>query len=80
MQNLPVHDKHNNNAFMKNAPEGSFGHTGFTGTSISVVPSQNVSIIILIHRQQMGLLPTKEYYNVNPIREQIFKLVQEAYH
>ena len=70
----------NNNAFMKNAPEGSFGHTGFTGTSISVVPSQNVSIIILIHRQQMGLLPTKEYYNVNPIREQIFKLVQEAYH
>jgi hypothetical protein len=27
------------NSFMKNGPEGSFGHTGFTGTSISVVPS-----------------------------------------
>ena len=68
------------NAFMKNAPAGSFGHTGFTGTSISVVPSQHLSIIILIHRQQMGLLPTGEYYNVNPIREQVFKIVQESYH
>ena len=26
------------NSFMKNGPEGTFGHTGFTGTSISVIP------------------------------------------
>ena len=26
-------------SFMKNAPAGSFGHTGFTGTSIAAVPS-----------------------------------------
>ena len=66
------------NSFMKNAPEGSFGHTGFTGTSISVIPSQELSIIILINRQQMGLLPSNEYYNVNPIRLEIFKIVQES--
>jgi len=65
------------NSFMKDAPEGSFGHTGFTGTSISVVPSKNVSIILLINRQQMGLNSKKEYYNVNGIRAKIFKAVME---
>jgi serine-type D-Ala-D-Ala carboxypeptidase len=65
------------NSFMKNGPEGSFGHTGFTGTSISVVPSQGISIILLINRQQMGLLPSGEYYNVNSIRARVFKAVME---
>jgi CubicO group peptidase (beta-lactamase class C family) len=63
------------NAFMKNGPEGTFGHTGFTGTSITVVPSQNLSIILLINRQQMGLISGKEYYNVNSIRAQVFEAV-----
>ncbi|WP_295672212.1 serine hydrolase [uncultured Mucilaginibacter sp.] len=61
------------NSFMKNGPEGTFGHTGFTGTSICVVPSTGVSIILLINRQQMGLIENKEYYNVNAIRAQVFK-------
>lgn len=65
------------NSFMKNGPEGTFGHTGFTGTSITVVPSKDVSIILLINRQQMGLLPSGEYYNVNPIRAQVFKAVMD---
>jgi CubicO group peptidase (beta-lactamase class C family) len=63
------------NSFMKNGPEGTFGHTGFTGTSICVVPSKDVSIILLINRQQMGLADNKEYYNVNSIRAQVFKAV-----
>ncbi len=63
------------NSFMKNGPEGTFGHTGFTGTSIAVVPSKDISIILLINRQQMGLINDKDYYNVNPIREQVFKAV-----
>jgi len=61
------------NAFMRGGPEGTFGHTGFTGTSISVVPSKQLSIILLINRQQMGLLDDKTYYNVNSIRDQVFK-------
>jgi CubicO group peptidase (beta-lactamase class C family) len=63
------------NSFMKNAPEGTFGHTGFTGTSITIMPDKNTSIILLINRQQMGLINNKEYYNVNPIRQEIFKAV-----
>ena len=59
-------------SFMKNAPEGSFGHTGFTGTSIAVIPKHHVSVILLINRQNMGLLNTGEYYNVNPIRQAVF--------
>ncbi|RTL50967.1 MAG: hypothetical protein EKK39_08535 [Sphingobacteriales bacterium] len=64
-----------NDRFMKNAPEGSFGHTGFTGTSIVVVPQYHTSIILLINRQHMGLLPTGKYFDVTPIRQQIFRAV-----
>ncbi len=63
------------NPVIKNGPEGSFGHTGFTGTSIAVVPEDGISIILLINRQQTGLLGGKEYYNVSPIRQQIFQAV-----
>ncbi len=69
----------NQNAFMKNASEGTFGHTGFTGTSICVVPKDNISIVLLINRQNVGLSPSKDYFNVNPIREQIFKTVMKYY-
>ncbi len=63
------------NSFMKNGPDGSFGHTGFTGTSISVIPRFNISVILLINRQNMGLLSSGDYYNVNPVRQEIFKAV-----
>lgn len=66
-----------NSAIIKNAPKGSFGHTGFTGTSIAVVPKYDISIILLINRQNMGLLKTKSYYNLNPVREKVFKVVME---
>jgi CubicO group peptidase (beta-lactamase class C family) len=62
-------------SFMKDAPEGSFGHTGFTGTSITVIPAEKISIILLINRQNTGLLEDGEYYNVNPIRLQVFDAV-----
>jgi serine-type D-Ala-D-Ala carboxypeptidase len=65
------------NSFMKNAPEGSFGHTGFTGTSITVIPRERISIILLINRQNIGLLKNGEYYNVNSIRLQVFNTVSK---
>ena len=64
-----------NNSFMKNGPEGTFGHTGFTGTSISVIPKYNLSVILLINRQNTGLLNSGEYYNVNPIRQKVFSAI-----
>ena len=62
-------------AVIKDGPAGTFGHTGFTGTSIAVVPSLNLSIILLINRQNMGLLSSGYYYNPNSIRKEIFKAV-----
>lgn len=63
------------NSFMKNGPAGSFGHTGFTGTSIAVVPALHLSILILINRQNVGLQANGVYYNPNPIRQGIFESV-----
>ena len=63
------------NSFMKDAPSGTYGHTGFTGTSIVVLPSCNISVILLINRQNKGLLKTGEYYNLGPLRQQIFNAI-----
>lgn len=63
------------NSFMKNGPDGTFGHTGFTGTSIAVIPKEKLSVILLINRQNTGLLSNGEYYNVSPIRLQVFNAV-----
>ncbi len=65
------------NSFMKNAPPGTFGHSGFTGTSISVVPSESISVILLINRQNTGLSASFEYYNVSPVRLQVFNAVMK---
>ena len=64
-------------SFIKGGPAGTFGHTGFTGTSIMVIPEYNMSIILLINRQNMGLLKSGYYYNVNPVRKNIFESVLE---
>jgi CubicO group peptidase (beta-lactamase class C family) len=63
------------NSFLKNGPEGTFGHTGFTGTSISVIPKYNISVILLINRQNIGLLSNGEYSNLNPVRLQLFNAI-----
>lgn len=62
-------------SFMKNTPQGSFGHTGFTGTSIVVLPKKKISVILLINRQQTGLSNSGTYFNVNPIRQEILNAV-----
>lgn len=66
------------NPFMKNGPKGTFGHTGFSGTSIAVVPQDHISVILLINRQNMDLLGNGEYYNLNPIRQQVFNAVLKS--
>jgi CubicO group peptidase (beta-lactamase class C family) len=63
------------NPVIAGGPQGTFGHTGFTGTSIAVIPSGNISVILLINRQHEGLIDNKAYYNVSPIRELIFRAV-----
>lgn len=81
-----IKDKFNNglgwmmdpgNSFMKNAPVGSYGHTGFTGTSIAVIPGARLSVILLINRQNCGLQNNGEYYNVNTVRLKVFNTVMK---
>lgn len=63
------------NLVIKGGPAGSFGHTGFTGTSIAVVPSRQLSVILFINCENTGLIDGKAYYNVSPVREELFKAV-----
>ena len=83
-----VKDKFNNglgwmmdttDSFIKDGPVGTFGHLGFTGTSIVVIPKYNLSVILLINRQNMGLLNNGDYYNLNPVRKQIFEAILKCY-
>lgn len=53
------------------APEGTFGHPGFTGTSIVVVPQQDLSVILLTNRQNAGRQENGYYYNLGPLRQAI---------
>jgi CubicO group peptidase (beta-lactamase class C family) len=88
IENFLTQDQFNNglgwmmdplNSFMKNAPQGSFGHTGFTGTSITAIPADHLTLILLINRQNTGLLPSGEYYNVGPVRQKVFEAVMRYY-
>lgn len=64
-------------SLLKNGPAGSYGHTGFTGTSIAVIPAYDISIILLVNRQHTGLSEKGEYYNLSPVRAAVFKSVLE---
>jgi len=57
------------------APEGAFGHTGFTGTNVVVMPAQKVIIIFLTNRQNVGPMPSGYYYNLNDTRQKIVNIV-----
>lgn len=57
------------------APPGTFGHTGFTGTNVVVMPTYNLSVILLTNRQNVGPQPNGYYYNLNPTRQKIVDLV-----
>jgi CubicO group peptidase (beta-lactamase class C family) len=64
----------------KGSPEGAFGHTGFTGTNIVVVPQDSLSIILLTNRQNVGRQENGYYFDLRPLRQSIFdKAMQEVY-
>lgn len=55
------------------SPDGSFGHTGFTGTNIVVVPRDSLSVILLTNRQNVGTQEDGYYFDLEPLRQAIFK-------
>jgi CubicO group peptidase (beta-lactamase class C family) len=56
-------------------PPGTFGHTGFTGTNIAVMPALDLSVIFLTNRQHAGLQDDGYYYDLSALRQQIVDAV-----
>ncbi|MFH5882731.1 serine hydrolase domain-containing protein [Halalkalibaculum sp. DA3122] len=52
-------------------PKGSFGHTGFTGTSILAIPEYDLSVILFTNRQHAGRRENGYYIDLGPLRQQI---------
>lgn len=59
-------------------PDGSFGHSGFTGTYAVAVPAYGFSIILLTNRQNVGVNASGYYNSVSPLRKSITELMIEA--
>ena len=68
-----------NPGFLKaeGAPRGTFGHTGFTGCNVIVVPDRNTMIIFLINRQHHGPGTSGHYPDLNRLRRAIAGTVLE---
>lgn len=56
-------------------PAGTFGHTGFTGTNVVVIPEYDLSVIFLTNRQNGGVKEDGSYFNLNPMRQEIVSIV-----
>lgn len=59
------------------APEGTFGHTGFTGCNVVIMPTQKIIIILLTNRQNEGLGGSGYYPDLNTLRRDIVRTVLE---
>lgn len=59
------------------SPEGTLGHTGFTGTNIVVIPQDSLSIILLTNRQNVGRQENGYYFDLGPLRQDIFDEVTQ---
>ncbi|PAU94128.1 hypothetical protein CK503_07905 [Aliifodinibius salipaludis] len=57
------------------SPDGTFGHTGFTGTNILIVPQDSLSIIFLTNRQNVGRQEGGSYFDLGPLRQAVFNHV-----
>lgn len=52
-------------------PDGSFAHTGFTGTYVLGIPAHGLSIVLLTNKQQMGRNPAGHFPNLVPLQEAV---------
>jgi beta-N-acetylhexosaminidase len=52
----------------------SFGHTGFTGTSIWIDPERDLFVVLLTNRVD----PTRAEQRIGPLRRQVHDLVEQA--
>jgi CubicO group peptidase (beta-lactamase class C family) len=53
-------------------PEGSFAHTGFTGTFVMGVPALDLAVVLLTNRQNLGVdVNTGRYPDLGPLQENV---------
>jgi CubicO group peptidase (beta-lactamase class C family) len=57
------------------APEGSFSHTGFTGTFVLGVPSEGLALVLLTNRQNLGVGADTGYPEVSGLQRQVAEAV-----
>lgn len=58
-------------------PEGSFGHTGFTGTNVVVIPERDLIFILLTNRQHFGVDEDGTYPDLRELRETVLNTILE---
>ncbi len=56
-------------------PEGSFGHTGFTGTFVLAMPRYRASIILLTNRQNLDVNADGRYHSLTQLRRKVSEAV-----
>ena len=54
-------------------PEGSFAHTGFTGTYVAGVPRYGLAVVLLTNRQNLGRSAEGQYPDVNGLRAAVMR-------
>ncbi|MGI9627041.1 MAG: serine hydrolase domain-containing protein [Longimicrobiales bacterium] len=59
------------------ALDGSFGHTGFTGTFVLGIPSEDVAIVLLTNRQNVGVDEGTLYTDVGSLQAEVVTLLSE---
>ena len=53
------------------APNGSFGHTGFTGTWVFASPSDQLRLVLLTNRQNGGVDEATLYPDLSPLQNEL---------
>jgi CubicO group peptidase (beta-lactamase class C family) len=56
-------------------PDGSFGHTGFTGTNFVIIPEKDLIIILLTNRQHFGVDEDGYYPDLRELRSGVIKVI-----
>jgi CubicO group peptidase (beta-lactamase class C family) len=59
-------------------PEGSFNHTGFTGTYVLGLPKYGVSVVLLTNRQNMGTDARGYFPNLAPLQDAVARALVEG--
>ena len=62
----------------RDLPDGSFMHTGFTGTYVLGVPSRELGVVLLTNRQNMGTDARGYFPNLAPLQAAVARAIVEG--